>query len=119
MVEQKALSMAEFQQKLRELEKHLPGQQEMVYQFGDFVAGRLNQRLLPQGFVMVCELAIYDLQEGVSGFSGKPINNRLVGSPPLIYALMRMFIPVIAEAVFPAEFAAEVKQFIEAVNERV
>jgi len=68
---------------------------------------------------MGCELALYDLQTGVNGFTGKPIQSRLVGYPTMIYALLRMEIPRIADAIFPAEFAAGVKTCIEEVNAKM
>lgn len=108
-----AISVAEPQQKLRELEKQLPTQQDAIYEFGRFVADRLNTEIHPLGFVMACELAIYDLQNGVDGFSSQPIRSQLVGYPPQTYQGMKMWIPIIAKAAFSEEFAAEVKHLCE------
>jgi hypothetical protein len=77
-----ALSMTEPKEKLNELKEHMPDQQDIVYQFGQFLAERLNDELMPQGFVMGCQLALYDLQAGVDGFTNQPIHSRLVGYPP-------------------------------------
>jgi len=114
-----ALSMTEAKQKLAELEKHMPNQEGTVYDFGHFLAERLNPSLVPQGFVMACELAIYDLGTGVDGFTNKPIHNELVGYPPVVYMVLRMTIPGIAKAIFPAEFAQEVETVIREVNKRM
>lgn len=116
MTKEAALSMTKAQQKLRELEKYLPDQQGPIYDFGRFLADRLNPQLVPQGFVMACFLAIYDLEAGVDGFTQKRITSRLVGYPPQIYQILHLFIPVIARAVFPADFAAGVE---ECYNETV
>jgi len=117
MTEQ-ALSMTEPKQKLMRVEEFVPNPTKLTGCFGRFLAEYLgDHELLPQDFVMGCELAINDLQTGVNGYSGKSIQNRLVGYPPQIYALLRMEIPRIAEAVFPADFAEEVKKFIKEVNE--
>lgn len=118
MAEEKVLSTDEAKEKLAELEKHMPkASDEVVYKFGHFLAGRLNNpEIVPQGFVMACELALYDLQQGVDGFSNKPIQSSLVGYPPMIYGLLRMEIPEIAKAVFPEDFAAEVKTMFDEVN---
>lgn len=115
---EQALSMEDAKQKLTRLEELIPDDpsQGLLYEFGRQLAGYLNPQLVPQGFVMACELALYDLQAGVNGFSGKPIQSSLVGYPPPIYALLRIEVPRIAEAIFPAEFAAGVKTFIEEVN---
>jgi len=111
------LSMDEPKKKLMQLNESLPNaSNELVYDFGRFLTGYLNPELAPQGFVMACELALYDLQTGTNGFTGKPIQSRLVGYPSMTYSLLRMQIPIIADAIFPAEFAAGVKAIIEEVN---
>ena len=115
-----ALSMDEAKQKLAKLEELIPDAPDgLLYDFGRFLAGYLNPQLVPMGFVMGCELALHDLQAGVNGFTSKPIQSRLVGYPPMIYALLRMEIPRIADAIFPAEFAASVKTFIGEVNQKM
>jgi hypothetical protein len=113
-----ALSMDEARRKLAKLEELIPNApNELLYDFGRHLAGYLNLELVPMGFVLRCELALYDLQTGVNGFTGEPIQrSQLVGCPPIIYALLRMEIPRIADAVLPAEFAASVKSYIEQVN---
>ncbi len=117
MVEEKALSMKEAKEKLAELKKHMPkASGEIVYKFGRFLAERLNPQLVPQGFVMACELALYDLQEGIDGYSNQPIQSSLVGYPPMIYGLLRMEIPRIAEAIFPEDFATSVKTIFEEIK---
>jgi hypothetical protein len=117
---EQALSMTEAKEKLANLEGLIPGAPNpLIYDFGRFLAGYLNVELVPQGFVMACELALYDLQKGVSGYTGKPIENRLVDYPPMIYSLLRMEVPNIAAAVLPADFAEGVKTFVEQVNEEV
>lgn len=114
---EQALSMDEPKQKLAKLEELIPNTLDgLLYDFGHYLAGRLNSQLVPMGFVMGCELALYDLQTGVNGFTGESIQSRLVGYPPMVYALLRMEIPRIADAVLPAEFAASVKNHIERVN---
>ena len=117
---ERALSMEEPKQKLAKLEELIPdAPNELLYDFGRHLAGYLNHQLVPRGFVVGCELALYDLQTGTNGFNGKPIQSRLVGYPPMIYALLRMEIPCIADAVLPEEFAASVKNHIEQVNTKM
>ena len=114
---EQALSMDEPKQKLAKLRELIPdAPDDLLYDFGRHLADYLNPQLVPIGFVMGCELALCDLQTGVNGFTGKPIQSRLVGYPPMIYALLRMEIPRIADAVLPAEFAVSVKNHIEAIN---
>lgn len=111
-----ALSMSEAKESLKKLSEMMPNSVEPVHQFGAHLASYLNPELVPMGFVMACELAIYDLQTGINGFTGEPVRSRLVGLPPIVYALLRMEIVPIAEAIFPADFAAGVKAFVDQVN---
>ena len=113
---QEALDMKEARGKLANLKTFMPETNDQVLAFGRFLSEYLNPQLVPQGFVMGCELALHDLQAGVHGFTGKPIQSSLVGYPPMIYALVRMEIPKIADAVFPKDFAEGVKAFIAEVN---
>ena len=120
MTEQMVLSMDEPKQKLMELETHLPdATNDLIYGFGRFLAERLKPELIPQGFVLACELALQDLQAGVDGFTGRPIQSRLAGYPPMIYALLRSEVATIAKAIFPEEFAKVVETFVEEMNQQV
>ena len=117
---EEAISMDEVKQKLGKLKEFLPNaSNDLVYDFGHFLADYLNPRLAPEGFVMGCELALNDLQKGVNGFTGKPINHKLVGYPPMIYRFISMEIPRIADAVLPVEFATKVKIFITKINTKI
>jgi hypothetical protein len=102
--------------KLRSLGEYMPGQNEVVCEFGKFLAGRLNEDIVPQGFYLASMLAIYDIQAGVDGFTGEPITGRLAALPDTLYPLLQLFIPAIAKAVYPANFADEVKKFADEVN---
>ncbi|PJE81236.1 hypothetical protein COU58_03555 [Candidatus Pacearchaeota archaeon CG10_big_fil_rev_8_21_14_0_10_32_42] len=110
------ISMEPVKEKLKNLRKYMPNQDDTIYDFGAYLADRLNPELFSQGFNMAAELALYDLQTGVDGFSGQPIRSRLVGYPSMIYGLLSMQVPQIAEAVCPEDFAKGVKDFYEQVN---
>ncbi len=111
-----AISTEPVKEKLRNLRQYMPDQQDVVYDFGAYLADRLNPELVPQGFNMATELALYDLQKGVNGSTGQPIRSRLIGYPPVIYESLRMQVPEIAEAVCPEDFAKGVREFHEQVN---
>jgi hypothetical protein len=108
-----AISMEPVKEKLRNLREHMPDQQDETYAFGAYLADRLNPKLVPMGFNMAAELTLYDLEKGVDGFSGQPINSVLVGYPSMVYDLLRTQVPQIAEAVCPEDFAKRVKDFYE------
>jgi hypothetical protein len=111
--------MTEAKDKLMKLEELIPGRPNgVLYAFGQFLAGYLNDQLVPMGFIMGCELALYDLQSGVNGFTGQPISSSLVGYPPIIYAGLRMGIAEIAATIFPTEFAEQVKNHIAKICEK-
>ena len=102
-------------EKLRNLRQYLPDQNEVVYDFGAFLAERLEKHpnIIPVGFNVMAELGIYDLQRGIDGFTDKPITSRLVGYPSQIYTLFKMIVPDIAKATCPEDFAKEVKEMYD------
>jgi hypothetical protein len=110
-----AISMKEAKKKLMNLELE-NDVQDLMKEFGKFLSPRLNDELVPAGFVLGCELALYDLSKGINGYTGEPLRNRLVVYPPLIYSLIRMRFTDIAYAVFPESFANDVKDIIEKIN---
>lgn len=112
-----ALSMQDPKGRLKVITRYIEGADDMLCKFANFLAERLNSQLVPEGFVMACELALYDLEAGVDGFTNQPLNNELVGYPQIVYVLIRMQIPDIADAIFPSEFAHEVKDFISKIKE--
>ena len=111
--------MEPIKEKLKNLREYMPEQEDLVYEFGAYLAQRLNPELVSEGFNMAAELALYDLQTGVDGFTGKPLMNRLVGYPSAIYGFLRFQVPDIAKAVCPEEFAHGVREFQEKVNAKM
>lgn len=102
--------MVPIKEKLRNLQKYMPNEKELIYQFGRFLADRLNSELVPTGFLVAMQTALYDLQKGVDGYSGQLISNKLVGYPPIIYSLLSMRFMDITHAVCPDDFAKDVEQ---------
>ena len=82
----------------------------LIKAFGRFLSPRLNDELVPVGFVLGCDLALYDLSKGINGYTQEPIKNRLVGYPNMVYMLIKARVPEIAKAIFPSEFADEVSK---------
>lgn len=84
--------------------------------FLEFLATRLNDRLVPIGFVMTIELAMYDVERGKDGFTGAPVD---VGLPPIPAAKWMLSTIVdesrvrIATIALGEEFAQKVKSVIE------
>lgn len=105
-----AIDTTEAREKLRNLGQHIPDADETLIEFGKLLADCLKGKLAPLGFPMKCEQLIYDLQEGIDGFTGEPIHSWLVGYPPAIYAMLRMRFDDIASAIFPEDFATETKK---------
>ena len=62
-LESKAVSTEPIKEKLRNLREHLPQQEDVTYDFATYLAERLNPKLVPEGFNMIAELALYDLQD--------------------------------------------------------
>jgi hypothetical protein len=109
-----ALPMDDAKKKLANLEEHMPGAIDpLVYEYARYLSEQLNPRLVPIGFLTACELALSDLATGRDG-RGNPIRNGAVGYPPMIYGLLRLNIPQIADAIFSTAFADGVKNVFEA-----
>lgn len=107
-----AISMKEAKEKLMNLQLE-NDVDDIMKEFGKFLSPRLNDELVPAGFMLGAELALYDLNVGKNGYTGDPIRNRLVGYSPIIYSLIRMRFVDIAYAIFPESFANEVRDIIE------
>lgn len=117
---EKAIATEPIKQKLRELPKYMPKADEVLCRFASFLADRIgSDELVPEGFMITAELALYDLNKGISGFPNKPLPSNLVGYPPQIYALLGMSVPRIAKAVCPEDFAAGVQKFYDEVHKRI
>lgn len=104
--------------KLRRLEKYLPDELDVIYDYGRFLADRLNPEIVPEGFVLAASLATHDLREGVDGFTGEQIDNRLTMYPPFFYDLLFLLTSRIAHAVYPEDFAGKVDVFLQEVNKQ-
>ena len=113
-----AISMEDTKMKLRDLRNRLKKgvPSEHLEEFGRFLADYLNPELNPMGFVMGYLLAVGDLQKGINGFTQQPIRNGCVGYPPIMYGLIQMSLPEVADAVLPYRFAEEVKNFYAEVE---
>lgn len=115
-----AISMMEVGQKLQTPEQFLPGREEVFYGICKYFGERLGDRELhPLGFIMESQLTAYDLNKGVSGWTGKPVPAHLTGYPSLIYTLFTVEVPEIAKAVCPEDFAAKVETAYEEISRRM
>lgn len=102
--------------RLLKLQQYLPGQQQLTYDFAACLAGYTNPAIVPQGFIMAAVLALHDIQVGTNGYTGKPIRGDLVGQMPVVYKLLELEIPIIAKAIFPADFAGEVQTTMDEIH---
>ena len=105
-----AIATGEMKTKLENLREHMPDESEFIYDFGAFLADRLNPELTPLGFNVTVRLTLQDLQNGVVGYSGELVPDCLGGMSPSVYADMRKNIPRIARAICPSSFADKVEQ---------
>lgn len=110
-----AISMEPVKEKLRNLHEYLPNENSILYDFAGYLADRLNPRLVPEGFVLAAELALYDLQTGIDGFTQQPVPARLQGYPSVLYAVLQMRVPEIAAAACPDDFGQDVAKVYAAI----
>ena len=119
----KAISIDDAKQKLRNLGSHIPDLTEdvarLVLPFATVLADHLNSRIVPQGFVIACEMLRHGAEHGINPWTSQPICGDLVGYPLQMYSLLRGEFSGIAKAVFPKDFAQEVADIIEAINQQM
>lgn len=104
--------------KLRQLEEFITDGDEVLYDFGRFLADRINPELMPLGFVNAVTLAVYDLKAGVDGFTGQRISGTLASLPDILYSQLPMSAARIAKAVYPEDFAKQVEAELEVVYDK-
>ncbi|MBI2075763.1 MAG: hypothetical protein HYT72_00755 [Candidatus Aenigmarchaeota archaeon] len=100
------------QEDLRQLERKLPGRGTATYQLARHVADYIWPSISPEDFVHAYFLALGDLQTAGDRRSTKTQRppHELVGCPAELYAVLALDIPQIADAIFPEDFAGEVKE---------
>ncbi len=94
---------AGIKEKLANLEQYMAGEEEIIYEFARFLSTRAHNTLVPQGFDLMAAKALYDLQNGKNGSTGEPIQGELVGCPPQVYNMLKMYVPEIKEVIFGKE----------------
>ena len=102
------LPMKTVQEKLRNLGDYMHSCDWAIGGFAFYLAERLPSKCTPSKFCDTAEIALEDLQRGINGRTGKLIHSQLVGYNERVYELLKVFIPEIAEAVCPVDFAIEV-----------
>ena len=108
------LPMEEPKRRLLNLKTYLPkAANPLVYDFGRYLSQHCENRkeTSPMGFVLICELAICDLAMGAVKYPA--ISFQLSGQPAGVYDHLHHEIPAIADAIFPEEFAAAVKSYLD------
>jgi hypothetical protein len=109
--------------KLTNLEAYLPKiSNEFITEFAKHLAWRLNGQITPFGFITVYEKTLQELQNGTY-FNNLlddhlPLNkdSMIVGNGPGFYLALRARMGIIAETIFPKEFADAVKAEFETMN---
>jgi hypothetical protein len=77
---------------------------------------REDETVFPEIFLMIFVTALSDAASGVNSFTGERFPRTIANQSSLIYSLVERDLPVIADAIFPPEFATEVKDLIESVK---
>lgn len=100
--------MEDARDKLRNLKRIMPGLDQTVYDFGEYLSETLGDELEPLGFRILSELTIYNLKNGIEQ-ADAPSTKKLAGYPSCIYDSLKLYIPAIADAAFPESFAKGVR----------
>lgn len=122
LIQVSAVPMADARDKMLRLEEIAPGNSvEPIYSFMRYLADERitdNDRLSPTGYVMLCELALIDLETGINGFTGQPINNSLTGYPSDIYLAIRGAAVDAAKHLFTEQFATAVQAAFDDIHSK-
>lgn len=113
--------------KMLQIEKLAPrcAGDSMTYRIVRYMAGaestylRHGEVMYPEIFLMTFTTALDDAERGVNSFTGARVPRTIAGMSPLIYSLVRRDLPVIADAIFPPEFATEVKELYASVMQEL
>ncbi|MBI4440534.1 hypothetical protein HY639_00035 [Candidatus Woesearchaeota archaeon] len=103
-------TLEETQKRLRNLRQTLPREHDFVHDFGEYLADKVNNISNPEMFCLQVELALAELRRGYDR-QGQQLQTNLVGQPQPIYGMLRLRVPVIADAVFSSDYAARVREF--------
>ena len=113
-----AISTEEIRRKLQNLREYMPDEHEFTYDFGAYLATRLNSELNAIGFIIQFQLTLSDARRGIDGTTKKPSPASISGMPAPIYVVTEMKIPRIARAVCPTDFADKVDQVYAEIHKR-
>ncbi len=118
------VSVSDVISKILQIEKLAPrcAGDTITYRFMRYMASsqasylRSSETLFPEIFLMVFTQALNDAANGENSFTGEPIPRTFAQLSPIMYALVKRDLPVIADAIFPPEFSAELKEIFASVN---
>ena len=69
---------------------------------------RINEGgVVPLGMLMATQSYLYDINEGVSGFTGEPMPGEVVGMPQVMGSIVQMAVEDVARDAFGDEYADE------------
>jgi hypothetical protein len=118
-MEEMVADTGEAKRKLKALGKHWPvaANDKILQDLGDFIATRFGyEQITARGFLLIVTAGLADLARGKDGRNNdRPIEHPMAGLEPSMYFLFTYSIPDIADAVFPPEFATEVRQIYDRV----
>lgn len=120
MSKERVDSTADARAKLQQIQEFAPYPMDArVARFASFLAERIGDHgLVPEGFMMLTTLALYDLEQGVDGFTGKPLDTGLEHCSEDVHNLLFLNSPNLADIIFPKPFAdAYREQFGEMIKE--
>lgn len=99
-----------------ENEKYLPKVALLlVHDFGKFLVGYIGERTDPLGFVDACERALVDMRKRDA--KERQVPTELCGYSHWVYEALWAYIPLIAHAIFPHDFARGVSVVVQKKGE--
>ena len=99
--------MSGLKEKFKNVRNIMVGMPEEFYAFVEYLGDYCNDRLVPGGIIVSCNLLLHDIGVGINAYSNEPIPDFLVENVHNIsrqLALLPSFIDLIADKEFSQEF---------------
>lgn len=101
--------------RLSHLEELLPHRDPIIYDFGRYIAGLVDESVVPQAFILAAIFALLELRTGVVS-ENQALLGKLSQLTPLNSAYEKILlhaIPTIAKSVFPPDFAQHIQSSLD------
>jgi hypothetical protein len=106
-------------ERLKNLEKYLPGQTSIIYDFAKYFAEHVPENMSPITFNMQYQAVVGDLSKNIDADHKHAIPPSLHNRPHEFYRALPMLMASIAQAVCEKEFAEQVDAVYTTIEQKM